>query len=46
MPGRNKLRARVVWNIDSAIHWKNPYPADKYLGNQLRYAVDRDLSGG
>ena len=24
----------------------NYYPADKYYKNQLRYSVDRDLSGG
>ena len=23
----------------------NHYPVDKYQGNQLRYLVDRDLSG-
>ena len=46
MLGRKKLPARVVRNMDSAIHLKNLYPADEYLGNQLRYPVDRDLSGG
>ena len=41
------LQARVVQKMDSAIYCRiNHYPADKYLGNQLRYPVDRDLSGG
>ena len=34
--------ALVVQMSDSAIHWINYYPADKYLGNQLRYPLDRD----
>jgi len=38
--------APVVQKLDSAIHRINHYPADKYYGNQLRYSVDRDLSGG
>ena len=39
--------APVVKKMDSAIHWINHYPSDKYQGNQLRYpAVDSDLSGG
>ena len=46
MLGRKKLQAPVVRNMDNAIYRKNPYPADKYLGNQLRYPVDTNLSGG
>ena len=38
--------APVVQTLDSAIHWINQYPADKYYGNQLRYPLDSDLSGG
>ena len=38
--------APVVQTLDSTIHWINYYPAEKYYGNQLRYALDRDLSGG
>ena len=38
--------ARVVQKVDSAIHRINHHPVDKYKGNQLRYPVDRDLSGG
>ena len=36
----------VVQTLDSSIHRINHYPADKYLGNQLRYLLDRDLSSG
>ena len=39
-------QAPVVQTLDSAIHWINHYPADKYYGNQLRYPLDSDLSGG
>ena len=39
-------QARVVQTLDSATHRINHYPADKYLGNQLRFLVDRDLSSG
>ena len=38
--------ALIVQTLDSAIHRINHYPADKYLGNQLRYPLDRFLSGG
>ena len=38
--------APVVQTLDSAIHRINHYPADKYLGNQLRYPLDKDLSIG
>ena len=31
---------------NSAIHQINHDPVDKYYGNQLRYPVVRDLSGG
>ena len=41
----NKL-APVVETLDSAIYRINHYPADKYYGNQLRYLLDSDLSGG
>ena len=41
-----KLQAPVVQTLDSAIHRINNYPADKYYGNQLRYPLDSDLSGG
>ena len=40
------LQAPVVQTLDSAIHRINHYPADKYYGNQLRYLLDSDLSGG
>ena len=40
------MLAPVVQTLDSAIHWINHYPADKYYGNQLRYPLDSDLSGG
>ena len=40
------LLAPVVQTLDSAIHRINHYPADKYYGNQLRYPLDSDLSGG
>ena len=36
----------VVQTLDRAIHRINHYPADKYYGNQLRYPLDSDLSGG
>ena len=39
-------QAPVIQPLDSAIHRINHYPADKYYGNQLRYPLDRDLSGG
>ena len=39
-------QASVVQTLDSAIHRINHYPADKYYGNQLRYPLDRFLSGG
>ena len=35
-----------VQKLDSAIHRINHYPVDKYKGNQLRYPLDSDLSGG
>ena len=38
--------AQVVQKMDSAIQQINHYPADKYLGNQLHYLLDRDLSDG
>ena len=42
----DKGLAAVVQTLDSAIHRINHYPADKYYGNQLRYPLDSDLSGG
>ena len=39
-------QAPVVQTLDNAIHRINHYPADKYYRNQLRYPLDRDLSGG
>ena len=36
----------VVQTLDGAIHRINHYPVDRYYGNQLRYPLDRDLSGG
>ena len=36
--------APVVQTLDCAIHRINLYPTDKYLGNQLRYPLERDLS--
>ena len=40
------ILAKVVQTLDSAFHRINHYPADKYYGNQLRYPLDSDLSGG
>ena len=37
---------RVVRTMDSTIHRKNYYPADKYYGNQLRYPLESALCGG
>ena len=34
------------FSLDSAIHRINHYPVDKCYGNQLRYPLDSDLSGG
>ena len=39
-------QAPVDQKMDRAIHRINHYPADKYYGNQLRYPLDSDLSGG
>ena len=36
----------VVQKLYSAIHRINHYPVDKYYGNQLRYPLESDLSGG
>ena len=41
-----KVLVPVVQTLDSAIHWINRCPLDKYYGNQLRYPLDSDLSGG
>ena len=40
------ILAPVVQTLDSAIHQIKNYPADNYNGNQLRYPLDSDLSGG
>ena len=40
------MQAPVVQTLDSTIYRINHYPADKCLGNQLRYPLDRDLSFG
>ena len=40
------LLALVVQTMDSTINQINHYPLDKYLGNQLCYPLDRDLSIG
>ena len=39
-------QAPVVQTLDSAIQRINHYPADKYYRSQLRYLLDRALSGG
>ena len=36
----------AVQTLDIAIHRINHYPVGKYYGNQLRYPLDSDLSGG
>ena len=42
-----KSTGPAVQTLDSAIPgWINHYPAKKYLGNQLHYPLDRDLSIG
>ena len=41
-----KTLAPVVQTLDSAIHRINHYQVDEYYGNQLRYLLDSDLSGG
>ena len=38
--------ALVAQTLDSAIHRIYHYPADRFQENQLRYALDRDLSSG
>ena len=43
---RNDNQAPVVQTLDSTIYRINHYLEDKYLGNQLHYPVDRDLSFG
>ena len=40
------ILASVVQTLDSAIHQINHYPREKYYGNQLRYPLNSDLSGG
>ena len=43
---KETVLAPVVQTLDSALHRINHYPADKYLGNQSHYPLDRDLSSG
>ena len=43
---RISVQAPVVQTLDSAIPRINHYPADNYQGNQLRYPLDKFLSGG
>ena len=38
--------ASVVQRLDSAIHWINHYPLDKYNENLLSYLVNSDSSAG
>ena len=38
--------AAIVQTFDITTHRINHYPVDKYLGNQWRFLVDRDLSSG
>ena len=38
--------ASVVQRLDSAIHWINHYPLDKYNENLLSYSVNSDSSAG
>ena len=38
--------ASVVQTLDGTIQRINDYPMDKYYGNQLRYPLDSDFSGG
>ena len=46
------IRWIVIYPVDSAIQRLNKpgqinlYPVDKYEGNQWRFPVDSDLSGG
>ena len=41
-----KPQFSVTQKLDSAIHRINRYPVGTYLGNQLRYPLDRDLFNG
>ena len=43
---RFKNQAQVVQTLDSGIHRINHCLAEKYYGKQLRYPLDRNLSGG
>ena len=40
------ILALDVQKLDGSIHRMNCFPAEKSYGNQLRYLVDSDLSGG
>ena len=40
------IQAPVVQILDSAIHRIYHYPANKYMGSQLCYPMDRDLFSG
>ena len=41
-----KPQVSVTQKLDSVIHRINRHPVDTYLGNQLRYPLDRDLFNG
>ena len=38
--------APLVRKLNSAIHLKHHSPGDKCEGTQMRYPLDRELSGG
>ena len=40
-----KYQSPVVQTLDSAIHWINNYPAEKYEGDHLRYPLVHVSSG-
>ena len=40
------ILAMDVQKLDGSIHRMNCFPAENSYGNQLRYLVDSDLSGG
>ena len=35
--------APVVPTLDSAVHWINYSPTNKYYGNRLRYSMDTEI---
>ena len=44
--GRFGPLVSAVQTLDSSIHRINHYPEDNYYRKQLRYPLDRNLSGG